>query len=42
MVEMMLPALPLIAAPHWLMLVFKTLAALGFIWSANFVVLYAC
>ncbi len=39
----MFPALPaLAAAPHWLMLVLKTLAAVGFICSANLVILYAC
>jgi hypothetical protein len=38
----MLFGLPTLAAPHWLALVLKTLAAVGFIWSANFVILYAC
>jgi hypothetical protein len=38
----MLPGLPTLAVSHWLALVLKTLAALGFIWSANFVILYAC
>jgi len=38
----MLPGLPTLAASHWLVLALKTLAALGFIGSANLVILYAC
>jgi hypothetical protein len=37
-----LPGLPTVPDPYWLAVVLKTLAALGFIWSANFVILYAC
>ena len=40
--DAMLPGLPTLAASHWVVLAFKTLAALGFIWSANLVILYAC
>jgi hypothetical protein len=40
--ETMLPGLPTLAASHWVVLALKTLAALGFIWSANLVILYAC
>ena len=40
--DAMLPGLPAFAASHWLVLALKTLAALGFIWSANLVILYAC
>jgi hypothetical protein len=38
----MLPVWPTLAGSHWLALALKALAALGFIWSANFVILYAC
>jgi len=38
----MFPGLPTLAGSHWLLLALKTLAALGFIWSANLVILYAC
>ena len=38
----MLPGLPTLAGSHWFVLVIKTLAALGFIWTANLVILYAC
>jgi hypothetical protein len=42
MVVAMLPVLPTLAGPHWFVLVVKTLAALGFICTANLVILYAC
>jgi hypothetical protein len=38
----MLFGLPTLAGPHWLVLALKTLAALGFVCSANLVILYAC
>ncbi len=38
----MLPGLPTLAGSRWLVLALKTLAALGFIGSANLVILYAC
>jgi hypothetical protein len=38
----MLSGLPALAASHWVALALKTIAAVGFIWSANFVILYAC
>lgn len=37
----MFPGLPPLAA-HWLVLALKALAAAGFIWTANLVILYAC
>ena len=38
----MLSGLPTLAGAHWLVLVLKTLAAFGFILTANLVILYAC
>ncbi len=38
----MFSSLPTLAGAHWLVLLVKTLAAFGFIWTANLVILYAC
>ncbi len=40
-VKAMLPSLPTLTGAHWLLLAVKTLGALGFMWAANFVILYA-
>jgi hypothetical protein len=37
----MLPSWPTLTGAHALVLLVKTLGALGFIWAANFVILYA-
>jgi hypothetical protein len=38
----MLSGLPTLAGAHWIVVIVKTLAAFGFIWTANLVILYAC
>lgn len=38
----MFSGLPTFAGAHWFVLILKTLAAFGFIWVANLVILYAC
>jgi hypothetical protein len=37
----MIPALPTLTGASWLVLLVKTLGAVGFIWTANLVILYA-
>ncbi len=38
----MTPGLPTLTGAHLLMLLAKMLAVIGFTWTANLVILYAC